>query len=121
MTSACTFLGSIVALPVPLLLLNKLLSTCARGSRHERAPDLSRCFKMLIARSIQNANIPYEFQPEAMCNTIHAMTCSEYCSGLETVRAHVSAMCTHVVALPLTLAFEIEVRVRGRGGSTRNP
>ena len=100
-TSACTFHGSIVALPVPLLLLNKHLSTWARGSRHERGPDLSLCWKMLFARTIQNGNMPYELQPEAMCNTTHAMTSSEYRSGLETVRAHVNAMCTHVVALCL--------------------
>ena len=63
---------------------------------------------MLIARIIQTANMPSELQPEAMCNAIHAMTSSEYRSGLQTVRAHVSAMCTHVVALCLHVPFEIE-------------
>jgi hypothetical protein len=48
---------------------------------------------MLIARSVQNANMPYDEQPEAMCKAKHAMASSEYRSGLETVRAHVNAMC----------------------------
>ena len=54
-TNACTFLGYNVTLSVPLLLLNKLLSTWARGSRHELGPSLRRCGKMLIARTMQNA------------------------------------------------------------------
>ena len=52
--------------------------------------------------------MPYELQPEAMRNATHAMTSSEYRSGLETVRAHVNAMCTHVVAHCLHLRFEVE-------------
>ena len=112
-TSACTVSESIVPLPLPLLLAKKLLSTWAKGSRHEFGPTLSRCAKMLIARNIQDASVSCESQPEAMCNAMHAITSSEYRSGWHSLRAHVSVMYTHAVALSSKFRFDVEERVCG--------